>query len=436
MRNTLLVALTLLLLAGSVCADEDQKPLSDDPRGLVLDAWRPGRVEIDVGQGVIGQYDEDWLRDIRSNGIDIFGWWMNAFQTNPVGGIEQGYTYTGLLDFGAELDLERLLDWEDWLFHVSGSWAGGKNLSNDVGSFVPVNAVYSGDSLRFFELWAEKRWSEDEWSLRFGRLSVGWEYGLDYDINTQYLSAAFRLNIFGLDANAVNFTVIPFANWGTRLRWTPNSSWRIQASVMNGYPRDFEDDSEHGLDWSFEPDKGTFIIGETSYQWSGSVSQRKNDQGIMPGRVVFGGYYDTGTFDTLDASGNTAQDLYAVYLNLRQKVWEPVAYEEQGINVWTAITYSGREEIAPVTWFWSGGAVWLGPFNNRPDDTIALGFANSWFSDDLSGKSYETTFELAYTYEVNDMLNVTPDIQYLLQPGGTGDIDNALILGVLLYVTF
>ena len=267
-------------------------------------------------------------------------------------------------------------------------------------------------------------------------LAVGWEYGLDYDINTQYLSAAFRLNIFGLDANAVNFTVIPFANWGARLRWTPNSSWRIQASVMNGYPRDFENDDEHGLDWSFEPDKGTFIIAETSYQWSATSSQRKNKPGSLPGRVVFGGYYDTGTFDTLDASGNTAQDLYSVYANVRQKVWEPETYGDQGIDVWTVVTYSGRQEIAPVTWFWSGGAVWAGPLHGRPDDTIALGFANSWFSNDLPGKSYETTFELAYTYEVNDQLNVTPDIQYLLQPGGTGDIDNALILGVLLYVTF
>jgi porin len=435
-RNTLPVALAAVFLAGSAFADEAEKPLTDDPRGLVLDAWRPGRVEIDVGQGIVGQYDEDWLEETRNNGIDIFGWWMNAFQTNPVGGIEQGYTYSGLLDFGAELDLERMLDWKGWLFHVSGSWAGGKNLSNDVGSFVPVNAVYSGDSLRFFEMWGEKRWSEDEWSLRFGRLSVGWEYGLDYDINTQYLSAAFRLNIFGLDANAVNFTVIPFANWGTRLRWTPNPSWRFQASVMNGYPRDFENNDEHGLDWSFEPEEDTFIIAESSYQWAVSRTQRKDSPGILPGRVTFGGYYDTGTYETLDASGSMAQDLYTVYVNVRQKVTEPVAGEDQGINLWTVVTYSGRPEIAPVTWFWSGGAVWLGPLKNRPDDTIALGFANSWFSEELSGKSYETTFELAYTYEVDERLNITPDIQYLLQPGGTGDIDNALIVGVLLYLTF
>ena len=40
-----------------------------------------------------------------------------------------------------------------------------------------------------------------------GRLAVGWEYGLDHDYFTQYWSAAFRLNVFGLDPNTPNFTV-------------------------------------------------------------------------------------------------------------------------------------------------------------------------------------------------------------------------------------
>jgi porin len=191
-----------------------------------------------------------------------------------------------------------------WI-HVSGSWASGRDLTQDVGAYAPVNAVFSGDSLRLFEMYLEERILDDRLSIRVGRLSIGWEYGLEYDYFTRYLSAAFRLNVFALDANDPNYSVIPFANWGARIRWTPNVHWRVQASWMNGYPRDFADDDKHGVDFTFKPTQGSFFILEASYQWVPTKELRKQSPNRLPGRISFGGYYDTGTFDSLDGSGNT-----------------------------------------------------------------------------------------------------------------------------------
>ena len=47
----------------------------------------------------------------------------------------------------------------------------------------------------------------------------------------------------------------------------------------------------------------------------------------------------------------------------------------------------------------------------------------------------ETVLSTTYTYHVNDVLEVSPDLQYIIRPGGTGDIDDALLLGMLFYVT-
>ncbi len=95
-----------------------------------------------------------------------------------------------------------------------------------------------------------------------------------------------------------------------------------------------------------------------------------------------------------------------------------------------------KEEIVTFPWYFSGGLVWFGPMDARKNDRVALGFANAWFSDDLPAQSTETVLSTTYTYHVNDVLEVSPDVQYILhQPGGTGDVDDAFLLGLLFYIT-
>jgi len=399
------------------------------------EAWHPVKPELDLVQGLIYQLAPEWTAGIAERGVNFFGWYMIGLQTST-GGVTDGSDYAGLFDFGVDLDMERLAGADDLLVHVSGSWASGRNLTNDVGSFTPANAVYSGDSLRLFEVYVQQTWRDDTLALRAGRLAVGWEYGLEYDLFTQYLSAGYRLNVFSLDANDPNFSVIPFANWGARLRWTPNEKWRVQGSFMNGYPRDFADDDKHGLDFSFHPDEGSFFIGEASYQWLATKARRRANPGRLPGRVTFGGYYDTGDFDALDGSTSTTSGLHNIYVILRQKVYEPVIASDRGIELWTSFVRAGNEAIVPVRNFWSGGVVWNGPFAGRAADSLALGFAASRFSDALQPATDETVVEAAYSFEISGWLDVMLDLQYVVRPGGTGSIDDALIPGVLLYVTF
>jgi porin len=404
---------------------------------VVREAWRSGKAEVDYGQGIIGKLlpdQRDWLEE---HGILLFGWYMIGLQGNPSGGITRDFDYTGLFDFGLDLDFETMFGAKGLFLHASGSWASGQDLSQDVGSLAPVNAVFSGDAIRLFELYLEQQLFDDTLSVRAGRLSVGWEYGLEYDVFTQYLSAAFRLNVFALDDNDENFSVIPFANWGARVRYTPNEHWRFQFSFMNGYPRDFADDQYNGTLFDFEPGQGAFFIAEGSYQWAHTSAERKARPGRMPGRVTLGAYYDTGTFPYVDGSGRTASTLFNVYGIVRQKVWEPEPGDERGLDLWTSLVVGGREEIVSVQVFWSGGALWTGPLAFRPDDTVAVGFASSWVSDGLAGSAdNETVLELSYNWNVSEQLTITPDFQYIVNPGGNGAVADAVLLGALFYLTF
>jgi len=43
--------------------------------------------------------------------------------------------------------------------------------------------------------------------------------------------------------------------------------------------------------------------------------------------------------------------------------------------------------------------------------------------------TYEVAIELTYIIQARRWLQVQPDLQYIINPGGTGKIPNALVLG-------
>jgi porin len=49
---------------------------------------------------------------------------------------------------------------------------------------------------------------------------------------------------------------------------------------------------------------------------------------------------------------------------------------------------------------------------------------------------YEWIFELGYRVQLTKFAYVQPDVQYVKQPGGTGDIPDATVLGMQIGVTF
>ena len=397
--------------------------------------WFDFKAEVDADKGLLARIAPCYRRRLADNGINVFGWYMMSFQGNAVGGLKKDFEATGLNDFGLDFNMQKLAGIEGLSIRASGASTWGQDLTPDVGAGIAVNTVFSGNGWRYFELYAEQWMMEDTVSLRIGRQTIGWEYGLDYDMFTQYLSGAFRLNTFGLGINSPNFSLIPYANWGARLKWQPDDYWKFQASVMNGHPQDFADDRYRGLQLDFQPGKGTFMIAEGTYRWNHSDEDRASSCG-MPGQFIFGGYFDTGQYDLLDGSGGRETGLGNLYLIARQKVWEPETLSHRGIHLWTSFGYGWDEDIVTFPYYWNGGLVWQGPFGTRVEDTLALGFARGWYSESLAGQSTETVLECAYNWYINDVLTLTPNLQYVLTPGGTGTIDDALILGLLSYITY
>jgi porin len=89
-------------------------------------------------------------------------------------------------------------------------------------------------------------------------------------------------------------------------------------------------------------------------------------------------------------------------------------------------------------------------FDSRPRDALSLGVASGYFSKEVrraqqngqlpgppGGQDYEMVIELTYRFDFRKgALFIQPDLQYIIHPGGTGRLNNALVLGAQLGINF
>ena len=93
----------------------------------------------------------------------------------------------------------------------------------------------------------------------------------------------------------------------------------------------------------------------------------------------------------------------------------------------------------------NAGLNYKGLFPPRNNDRTMLHFIYGDISRDYARSvrvpggrlaDSEKVFELAHRFQVTPWSYFQPDIQYVIDPGGTGEIPDALVIGAQMGVTF
>jgi porin len=232
--------------------------------------------------------------------------------------------------------------------------------------------------------------------------------------------------IFNLPA----FSIIPVTTWGVRVKAQPLKTWSMMTGVYVSDPR-LGRESAHGVDFRIRQDAGAFVITEIGYQHN----QGQGATGL-PGNYKLGGYYDSSRFaEFAGPPGTEVRGNYGMYILLDQMVYREGGVEStQGMIPFAALTYAPRDRNTfPL--FIMGGLVYRGLLPGRDEDTTAFGAAYGKFSNDLAGLAFELVLEWSHAFALTPWVTIQPDVQYILDPGGTGEIPDALVLGVQLGIT-
>ncbi len=412
----------------------------------------------------------DWwgIRNmLDDSGVEITANYTNNIAGNPVGGKSAGFTYTDNFFYGVELNLDKLIGWKGANLVVSGLNRDGSSLSQwNVGNQFTVQQIFGGQTAMFYSLALEQKLFDDKVSIKLGRFATGDDFA-STPLYWLYMNNGIDGNPQALPVNT-QFSAYPWAVWAARLRVDPTPEFNGMLGVYQVSNRVF-DRAYHGLDWSIRPNDGILMItqlgwtpeffkrpvaaAETASDGKSVVSDGKSfKKGVIeapkmkgyPGHYWFGAYWSPWEFSQF-GTDQKATNSYGFYWHADQMVYQESPGSDQGLTVWTAFVLSPQQNIAKLPFQVNGGLVYKGLIPSRDDDYTCFGVVYGKFSRNYARTvdaleegypQFEMVLEWNYKIQLTKFAFVQPDVQWVINPGGTGNIPNALVLGAQMGVTF
>ncbi|WP_373510727.1 carbohydrate porin [Thiocapsa sp.] len=418
-----LAALTVAMIAANAAMAEDGNVGDEVP-------LPPSSPSDASGGWLNGDYlTGDWggkRTELAAKGFDFFAYYNAIVASNVGGGIRQGTALAGDLYMGMTVDLGKAAGLDGWTFNLSGIDRAGASIDEDVGSIYSVMQLVGGQTYFLYNLSLEKSWADGQYALKFGRITATDDFA-GSPFYGYYLSNSFNGQIRAVLLDGV-MTSYPFAVWGSRFQYAPTEDFRAKIGVYQLTERMFDPDL-HGTDFTFRSSDGVSIMAQLEWDWR---------LGSKPGHFGLGlnnVYFDMPDFN----SDDTTDTFIRYYAQLDQQVTQERAGSEQGLYLFGTLAYTNQQQPALVPFQSSFGAQYVGPFAGRNQDRLIFGTTFGKLSDDYAAEQvslgngdpdYEWVLELGYRIQLTKFAYIQPDIQYIVQPGGTGEIPDATVIGM------
>lgn len=406
---------------------------------------------------------------MEDGGIQIFGGYTAEVWGNTTGGLKQGTLYTGLLDFGVNLDLEELVGWPGASVSTTWLWLSGRDASEDLaGNFLTISNIAGFNTFRMLELWFQQNTLDDIISLRLGQLTADSEFVIS-DYAGTFINGTFGWPAFMSTNLPAGGPGSPMGTLGARLALNPVDWFTFQSAVFQGNVYD-EDVNRHGFRWRLDGENGLLFLNEAQVRWN-----HRDEETGLPGQAKTGMWIQTGELADILAE-STSSGNYGWYFIVDQMLYRepstknhvlagtskggksvaagkesksfktPVmpGKSDQGLGWFGRIAFT-KEDRNFVSFYFDTGLTYKGLIPSRDQDTLGMAFAyaqlgnsarNMLIDDGSIGVGAEMVLEVTYQSQVTPWLTIQPDLQYIINPGGTRDLNNALVIGGQASVSF
>ncbi|MBN8711007.1 MAG: carbohydrate porin [Verrucomicrobia bacterium] len=422
----------------------------------------------------------DWFgarTTLQDHGVDLFGSYSAEVWGNTTGGLKQATVYTGLMTFGTEVDLEKLVGWKGATVSTTWLWLSGRDASEDLaGNFLTVSNIAGFNTLRMLEMWFQQNLFDDKLSIRVGQITA------DSEFLTSTYSSLFLNGTFGWAPSM--YTNLPeggpgypMGTLGVRVAVNPFDWLTLQSAVFQGNVF-AQTANRHGFRWDLDSNNGYFWMNEIQGRWN-----QGEETFALPGEAKFGVWFHTGSFadpyydeDGIPLADSSSTGIpqdhdwnYGFYWVLDQMLFreapsvvttEGLSKDGKGVvskNPQTVekpsqqgLGFFGRIAFQPqdrnfLGFYFDTGLVYTGLIPTRDEDRLGVGFAYAQLSngaqDNLelegsTGVGAEMAVEFSYEAVITPWLSVQPDAQLIINPGGTQDLNNAFLVGGRVTVTF
>lgn len=351
---------------------------------------------------------------LAPHGVELGLGLTTVYQANAKGGLstnEHNGRFIGRYDLGVSFDLEKLMGLEGTFFlHGWGGWPDMEGIDGDsVGSAWGTNALAIGNrgmdiTEAFYETPLLDGLTVAVGKLDFTGIFDSSEYADDECC--QFLNAAL------VDDPSIPF---PAQGLGVVLNWNITEAWYLMAGVADAQA----DGRETGFQTTFHEEDYFFYAVETGVA-------------VPNGNYRFGMWGDPQPKANSDAAGTYRDDL-GVYTSCDWLVYEedPAAADGQGLGVFARYGCA-HSKTNDLTNFASLGLQYQGLFDGRNDDTFGLAYAHGTFSDGAKStypEDYESVVESYYNARITPWFIFSPNVQYVMNAGGSNAARDAIIIG-------
>ncbi|MBB3225993.1 porin [Luteibacter sp. Sphag1AF] len=373
---------------------------------------------------------------------------------NFTGGTSHLTRYTDQWKLGSALDLGKLWGWDGATFRIMVTDRNGRNLGADahIGNNQLIQEVYGrGQTWHLTEFSLEQKFFDGRLDWKFGRLPVGSDFAaFSCDFQNLTFCGAQPGNIVG--DYWVNW---PTSQWATVIKFNTTDQTYIQIGAYQVNPK-YVDDSyarHNGLKLN-NPGGTTGALIPLEFGYTPSING-------LPGSYKIGGWYNNSKGNDLYLDVNRepialtgGQPLqrdsrYGGYINFEQQVSGVAG--GKGTTVFLNVSQADRDTSA------TDGQIALGMeykgIFDRPNDFVgaAVGatHANGRYGDyqrlfnelnptqaTVVNDGYEYVAEVFYNWSPIASINLRPNLQYILHPGGTSQNSNAFVLGLKTSIAF
>ncbi len=349
---------------------------------------------------------------------------------NFSGGLDKDGTLLGNFDFTLELDTATAGWWQNGtlFFYVLGNYNSGGLLTEIVGDIQATSNIETDNALRLYEAWYEHRFLSDRLSLLVGMHDYNSEF------NALEYAGLFLNSSFGIepDISQVGPSIFPIAALATRLRLQPSENTYVLAAIYDGVPGDPDKPSRTRI--KLDDGDGLFAALEV---------------GLVQGEAAQADYHKLGlgvwrhTTELATYSGEQIDSNIGIYLIAETRLYTE-SHEEQGLGCFIQFGLAD-EDKNQIGRYWGAGVHYTGLLPGRDSDVMGLAVASARNANNFLRFNQtegveldhtETAIEWSYRAQVQPWLVLQPDVQYVINPGMDPLVDDALLAGVRVEVSF
>lgn len=411
--------------------------------------------------------DRQWLlgdwngerQQLEQQGYKFTASIMSQAATNLDGGYNDNNTFENAaqLSLGANFDLEKIAGWKDTTASLVVTKRDGNALTleriKDPRSSQLGNAqeIYGrGKIWRLSQAWIKKGFAYNTVQVKVGRM------GMSEDFNSSQCEFQNLLLCGGQLGKSIGsiWYNSPVGIWGANVKYQFAPEWTFGIGAYEVNPDNIKTASNSdGFNLDMNNVKGATIPVELA--WKPKLALFNG----LPGEYKVGALYSTAEANDVKTAGKVHDGKQSFWINAQQQLSHAGQDPKRGLYV----TFNGVVNDKATTFVQSTQqlALWYkGPFDSRPNDSIGFGIANyvvndrakdkqiatnesrGYYSYDPIASNYipiqddELNIELNYTYQWSPAVMLRPNIQYIHQPAGVKEVDDAWVAGLSVKVNF